>query len=385
MARDPANMEPEIYNRGVMMDPHMMETLKSRNDRILSAILLKINALCPDAVDLIGIAGSFHSGDIHPRSDLDLCIVINDDRAWQIGACFILGDVAHDLYCTPWERLEEMAACKNPYVTKLFELDIVYQRNEAALTRYFALRAAAAARLESPLSREDCDRADVHVAEASRIYADLMLADDRGRCRYAAAGFLLASEYAVYLYNKTYVRRGIRRVPEELAAMPRLPEQYMTLHGQLVSAATPEDMKSVATALLRSLKGFAGDMRSTVTVRAPLTAEALRGSYEEIHSNWKNKMRQAAGTGDAYLSLMTAASCQYLYEEMSSQYEMERIDLMQHIEPHDLAGAAEAFDRTMESYRAHYDRLQVPVVSYADLDAFEKGYLEGIEQTSSQA
>lgn len=365
------------------MDPLTRNALNVRNERILSAILRKMNALCPDAVDLIGIAGSFLSGDIHPHSDLDLSIVINDDRAWQIGSCFILGDVAHDIYCTPWERLEEMAACKNPYVTKLFELDIVYQRNEAALTRYLALRAAAAARLESPLSREDCDRAEVHVAEASRIYADLMLADDPGQCRYAAAGFLLASEYAVYLYNKTYVRRGIRRVPEELAAMPWLPEQFMALHRQIVSAITREDMKSLATALLRSLKAFAAAMRASVTVRPSLTADALRGSYEEIHSNWKNKMRQAAGTGDAYLSLMTAASCQYLYDEMASQYDMERIDLMRHIAPDDLPGAAEAFDRAMEAYRAHYERLGAPVVAYANLEAFEKGYLEGIGQDTS--
>ncbi len=368
---------PYGRKRGIGMNNAQQKALVDRNERILSAVIRKAKDICPDAVDLIGIAGSFHTGDIHPYSDLDLCIVINDDTAWKISSCFILGDVAHDIYCTPWNRLEEMAACKDPYVTKLFELGIVYQRNEEALQRYLSLRAAAAARLSSPLCGEDCDRADVHVAEASRIYADLMLADETGTCRYAAAGLLLASEYAVYLYNKTYVRRGIRRIPEELAAMPLLPERYLDLHRLLVAAPTADMMKSTATELLRSLKAFAKAMRAFVSSRSPLTAEALRGTYEEIHSNWKNKMRFAAETGDAYLSLMTAASCQQFYGEMSDRFEMERIDLMRHVPPDDLSGAAEAFDRAMEAYRTHYDRLQAPVVSYADLDAFEAGYLGG--------
>jgi predicted nucleotidyltransferase len=72
--------------------------LEGRNDRIIEAIIKKAENVCPGAIALIGIAGSFHSGDIYEKSDLDLCIVINDDSAWKVASCFILDDVAFDIY-----------------------------------------------------------------------------------------------------------------------------------------------------------------------------------------------------------------------------------------------------------------------------------------------
>ena len=59
-----------------------MNTLETRNQKIIDAIIEKEKALCPGSVALIGIYGSFQTGDIHPLSDLDLLILINDDRGW---------------------------------------------------------------------------------------------------------------------------------------------------------------------------------------------------------------------------------------------------------------------------------------------------------------
>ncbi len=349
--------------------------LERRNEHILRAILRKAEALCPDAIDLIGIAGSFHSGDIHGKSDLDLCIVINNDSAWKIASCFILENVAHDVYCTPWAKLEAMAAYTDPYVTKLLELNIAYCRDDASMQRYMALRHDVGARLSAPFTNEDCDKAESHVGKADQAYVDLLLGGDYGVCRFAAAKLLLAAEYALYLYNKAYVKRGIRRIPEELAAMPQLPADFMSLYNRLVLAGDMDAMKSAATELLKSLRNFARQKRAGVTNRREMTPADLKGTFEEIHSNWKNKMHLAAETDDAYLSLMTAASCQHFYDEMADQFLMEKLDLIKHTGPDNLHDAADAFDRAMESYRMNYDRLGADIVRYPDLEAFEGGYL----------
>jgi predicted nucleotidyltransferase len=88
-----------------------MSTQENRNNRIIEAILEKEKTLCPGAVALIGIYGSFQTGDIHPLSDLDLLILINDDRGWQLGKAFIQEDlgVGHDIYCTTRESLRQDA------------------------------------------------------------------------------------------------------------------------------------------------------------------------------------------------------------------------------------------------------------------------------------
>ena len=66
-------------------------------------VIKKANSICPESIALIGVYGSFYTGDIHDKSDLDLCIVINDDEGWKLSSCFILDDVAFDIYCTPWD------------------------------------------------------------------------------------------------------------------------------------------------------------------------------------------------------------------------------------------------------------------------------------------
>lgn len=38
------------------------------------------------------------------------------------------------------------------------------------------------------------------------------------------------------------------------------------------------------------------------------SAENLRGTYEEMYSNWKNKMAEAAGRDDVYSSFMNLLS-----------------------------------------------------------------------------
>ena len=52
-----------------------MNALDTRNKKIIDAVLRKEQAVCPGAVALIGIYGSFGTGDAHPLSDLDLLIV----------------------------------------------------------------------------------------------------------------------------------------------------------------------------------------------------------------------------------------------------------------------------------------------------------------------
>lgn len=58
------------------MDKGKIQELNYRNSRIIEAVLKKSKKVCPDSIALIGVGGSFCSGDIHEKSDLDLFIVI---------------------------------------------------------------------------------------------------------------------------------------------------------------------------------------------------------------------------------------------------------------------------------------------------------------------
>jgi hypothetical protein len=357
------------------MKENIKRKLKERNHRIIEAVIKKAETVCPGAVALIGIAGSFYSGDIYEKSDLDLCIVINDDSAWKVASCFILGDVAFDIYCTPWSRLEEMSEYNNPYVTKLFELDVVYCNDEKYMKKYMELKSKVTSKLNQPYSIEDNEKAEKFVNEASQEYANIMLSDKYGECRYAAAEMIYYIEFAIYMYNKTYIKRGVKRIPEEISTMKYLPVGFNELYWKLIKATSVEEIKETSTMLMKAVKDFAKKMKNKVVLKNEISEADINGTYEEIYSNWRNKMYHAADKGDAYLSLMTAASCQQFYDEMYSKYDIDRIDLMKNISADNLISSAKAFDYAMEEYKKNYDKLSAKIKWYKDLDEFEGKYL----------
>ena len=83
----------------------------------------------------------------------------------------------------------------------------------------------------------------------------------------------------------------------------------------------------------------------------------------------------AAQTDDAYLSLMSMASCQELYDELATEYNIERVRLFEGFRIDDLPRSAEQFDAAAEYYRDLYARLGEPIRSYSSIEEFEKAYL----------
>ena len=358
------------------MEQALIKQLKDRNDRIIAAIIKKAGIVCPDSLALIGIAGSFHSGDIHEKSDLDLCIVINDEDGWKIASCFILEEVGHDIYCTRWNKLETMSQYLDPHVTKLLELEIVYCADHAYLERYMTLRKKVQDRLDSPFSIEDAKNVQYHLENAMREYASTMLSDNATAGKYASAKMLVSLEYVMYLANKSYIKRGIRRIPEEIKAMKILPKNFLQNYHELIHARTVAEIKSCSTKLMNTSKAFISELIGRVKAKKEITPESIEGTYEEIVSNWRNKMYLAAHTNNAYLALMTMTSCQEFYDEFATEYNIDRVRLCEGFRIDDLSWSAERFETAMEYYRHLYTQVGEPVRFYPNIEAFEKAYLE---------
>ncbi len=209
-------------------------------------------------------------------------------------------------------------------------------------------------------------------------YGNVMLSNKYGECRYEAASILYYIEFAIYMYNKSYVKRGVKRVPEEISTMKYLPIGFNELYWNLIKAASIQEVKESSTMLMKSLKDFEKEMKDKVISKKVISQADIIGTYEEIYSNWKNKMYHAAEKGDTYLSLMTAASCQQFYDEMYSKYDIVRTDLMKNITPDNLVLSAKEFDNSMEEYKKNYETLGMEIKCYKNLDEFEKMYLGGI-------
>lgn len=358
------------------MDNQAAHTLHIRNRAIIDAVLLKAARCCPDALDLVAVTGSFSRDEYYEKSDLDLLIVINDDAGRQLATCFALGDVGHDLYCQTWERLEQAAAYPDPHVDKLLDAAIVYCRSDEVRRRYERLGEALCKRMSAAPDAQTLKAIREHLSGAWQDLGRLCAEEDLGRCRYFAAGVLYRTEYVIYMLNGAYIRHGIRGIPDEICALPRLPEGFAAHYHALIDAKTVEDTRREAGILLRATDLLVAELREGICPRKPLTPEVLRGTHEEIRSNWRNKMYRAAAEGDRYLSWMTEAAAQEFYCEMAEEYEMSPIPLMDGGQEDDLLARARQFDRAMQLYGEYYVKTGTAFCRYDSVGDFVKDYLK---------
>ena len=356
-----------------------MNTEEIRNQRIIDAVLKKEKALCPGAVALIGIYGSFQTGDIHPLSDLDLLILINDERAWQLGTVFIQEDlgIGHDIYCTDWESLRRDAAYEDPNIAKLMDARIVYCADEKYRSELEALRGQVRQKLAEPFSEADYLKAEGILKDALHCYGLAMIGDDLTEVRKQAGGVLYFAENAVAMLNKCYFGKGVRRRYEELDAMTKRPERLCEMIEGIVLAGTVPVLKERLTLLVKELTLCFERERQTVRPEMkPADGESLRGTYEEMFSNWHGKMQIGAETGDRHLAFMSLVSLDEMLSDIRSGVDIGPLNAVSVYDPEDLEKTARGFDGILRAYLREYKRAGMRAAVYPDIEAFLAAYLK---------
>ena len=189
--------------------------MNDRNKKMIDIIIKKADALCPDALVLIGVYGSVVTGDEYEKSDLDLMILINDENGQVLADGFIIDDVdiGYDLYCTSWDMLEEDAQCDHAHLSKLFDSEIVYCKDKIALKRLDGIRRKAAELLASDKRYEKADKA---YSDAKKMLAEVYLTQSLSKARSCAGAAIEFIENAVMLHNGRYFRKGTKRALDEL-------------------------------------------------------------------------------------------------------------------------------------------------------------------------
>lgn len=354
-----------------------MNALDIRNQKIIDAVLEKEKALCPGAVALIGIYGSFLTGDIHPLSDLDLLILINDDRGWRLGTAFIQDDlgVGHDIYCTSWDSLRQDARYQHPHISKLMDARIVYCADEKYREELEALREQVRQKLDAPFGEADDQNAENALKEARCAYAEAMTAEDLSEVRHHAGNMLYWAENAVALLNKTYFRKGVKRRYEELNAMEKRPERLCDRIDSVLTAATAACLKERLTLLMKELSAcFRQAKQALQPEKKQASAETLSGTYEEMFSNWHGKMALAAETEDRYLAFTSLVSLHEMMADISGEVEIKPINALSAYVPDDQKKTAENFDGILLRYLREYRKAGLEPLRYQDIDAFVSSY-----------
>lgn len=341
---------------------------------IIDAVIRKADAVCPDSLALIGVYGSAATGDLHEKSDLDLLILINDDNGWQLGKGFILddADVGYDIYCTNWESLENDAKCEHAHLAKLMDSRIVYVRDPSAAERLEALRDQAAFRLASKARFETSQAA---YSRAKEFFAECFLEDSIIEVRSHAGAAIHYLLDAIMLYYGAYFHKGVKRTFEELREIEREFELEVDLPAMILDVVCAESTEDIRIALKNLM--WAVRFRTLPENEETKAPDAsLAGTYEEMYSNWRSKMQEAAKNDDVYSSFMNLLSFEAMLDDIADQVELPfPTDIMGDFSPADLPANARLFDDALCQYREAYRQAGIEPVHYADAEAFAADYL----------
>lgn len=340
------------------------------NQAIIEAVIRKAELLCPNSLALIGIYGSYATGDAHEKSDLDLLILINDAQGRRLANAFILDDagIGYDLYCTDWESLEKDADCNHAHLSKLMDSVIVYEKDPTAVPRLEALKNKVRFILTS---EKRFDKASAALGCAKRAYADCILSDTLALARTNAGLLIHYSLDALMLFHGRYFQKGVKRTFEELTALA-LPFDIEKLITKIITAETPDAIRAKSTELLRTVTAYL-----TVPVEKAVPNQGnLAGTYEEMFSNWRNKMHEATVRNDLFSSFMNAGSCQHMLCEIADAVAIDPPDLMGDFAPDDLDKNATSFDDALQQYLKEYQNVGIAPQRFTDIQAFQKAYLQ---------
>ncbi|MDE6595056.1 MAG: hypothetical protein K2K44_03500, partial [Oscillospiraceae bacterium] len=303
---------------------------------------------------------------------------INDDKGWQLSSTFIQDDleVGHDIYCTTWESLREAAIYNDPNIAKLMDSEIVYCSDEKYMKELESLREKAAYILKKPFSNEDYTKAENTLKEADHFYMSAMTAEKITDIRAQAGYVLYYIENAVAMLNKKYFRYGTKRIYEELEAIEHKPTGLCEMIESVLSADSAEQIKNALTFLVHETVRVFQSVKSAIPTQKKSAAEVIGGTYEEMFSNWRNKMYDSSTSQNRHLAFMSITNLNAMLSEISAEAEIGDYNVFDGYDPNNLQKTAQAFDNFLKEYLKEYQKANIEPNRFKDIDSFVGYYLE---------
>ena len=358
------------------MTEDVRKRILEKNQKIIDMVIEKAQNKFPEDIALIGLTGSFSTGDFHEKSDVDLIIVNNTPRGFEISYGFIYDGVGYDIYCTPWEpRIEAESKLESPMVSCLIDLQVLYCAKPEYLEKLNFYRQRALDILAKPIGKECLERAKKSLDIAKQNYAECMLTEDTGAVRYASCGVIYNLINALTGMNNTYITRGIKRYLESVLTYRYLPDNFSEMYMAVISADSIENIRVASAGILKSVITLYDDMYERFVEKTKPTYENLWGTYEELWCNCRNKIINSVESGDKAYLFHAAMGAQNYLDEMTQMCGTPKFDLMRHFDPDNIADFKESFFGVMDMYLEEYNKVGRKVEEFDDLDELYKHFM----------
>lgn len=359
------------------MDEMIKQKLLDKNKKLINMVIERAKRDFSEDIAIIGLTGSFSTGDFYEKSDLDLIIINNTERGWGIAAGFILDDVGYDIYCTPWEtRIVAQANLASPMVSCLIDLQILYCSKPEYMEKFNSYKQRALDALSMPIGKECLERAKKCMDKAKQDYSNILLADDIGTVRYASSKVLYNLVNALTNLNNTCFKRGVKRYLEELVTYKYIPDNLEKIYMDVIEAKTIQKIQNATYKMLKSIVQLYDKMYVDFEEHPIPTYDNLWGTYEELWCNYRNKVIASVDTNDKSYAYHVAMGAQSYLDEMTETRGTKKFDIMQYFDADNLLLFKEEFLRVMDEYLDEYDRVGRRVERYETFEQLYDQYMK---------
>ena len=143
----------------------------------------------------------------------------------------------------------------------------------------------------------------------------------------------------------------------------------------ILSASVNEVKEHLSVLISETIKVFEQVKQRLAPQKEKACADNLAGTYEEMYSNWRNKMYLAAKTDNAHLSFMSVFSANHMLSEIYENVEIDKYDALAGYHPGDLKQTAGAYAAVMDAYLKEYGKAGMQEKRYGTIEEFVADYL----------
>ena len=195
-------------------------------------------------------------------------------------------------------------------------------------------------------------------------YNDILNCENISEAYKILGNFMFNLENVIYLLNGKYVEHGTKNIPVEIVKKKNIPRDVVSTYLKLPECKTIYEIIDKMFEIEKSLETFLKDKNIKVDYdeeekiikeKQELKSENLTGSFEELYSNYYNKLKIAIDEKNRYLSFRTMVDAQRFYDEYSEKFDIDPIDIIGKYNPNDLNENHKTFVSSLQVWKDIYD------------------------------
>lgn len=208
------------------------------NDEILEYVVHKVKTHFVNDVDLVLAYGSHVTEHATATSDVDVCLVVNNQRGFDAVENFIIDGIGYDVWAMDWDRLTRIAGLEESLAPIVGRSKIQWARSKEVEQKFRSLEWKMDQHLKDSKYSRERQREIIRAAEdlLPRVWEK----QDVGVAREGAAYIMMLLAEAFAYRNGTYLKRGVSDWRKEVRNLPLSPRRFLSRCEGILKCTTED-------------------------------------------------------------------------------------------------------------------------------------------------